>query len=92
MEFNIFYQSNIVVVKKNIRLTIFRDRIKNKYCEDHKINLLLIRYDQIDKIDNMITSAIESIKKTKKYIFVCDHELEKPKKIMISTDHDDKKY
>lgn len=34
------------------------DKIKNDYCEDNYINLIRIRYDQVDKIEEMLKSNL----------------------------------
>lgn len=39
------------------------DRIKDDYCEDNFINIIRIRYDQMDKIDSILNESFQ-IKKT----------------------------
>lgn len=40
--------------EKNFRKYQIRDNIKNKYCKDNNINLLRIKYDEINKIDTIL--------------------------------------
>jgi very-short-patch-repair endonuclease len=44
-------QDRYVKLKKN-------DSIKNEYCEDNYINLLRIRYDEVDEIDSILWNAL----------------------------------
>ena len=42
------------------------DKIKNDYCEDNYINLIRIRYDQIDDIYKILYENLKNLIKTKK--------------------------
>ena len=42
------------------------DKIKNDYCEDNYINLIRIRYNQIDDINNILYENLKNLIKTKK--------------------------
>lgn len=45
------------------------DKIKSEYCEDNYINLIRIRYDQIDNIYNILWESLKYLIKTKKTSF-----------------------
>jgi very-short-patch-repair endonuclease len=44
---------------------IYKDQIKNNYCEVNKINLLRIKYNQINKINQILNNYVEHFKNRK---------------------------
>ena len=48
--------------EKSFRLTKIRDKIKNKYCSDNKINLLRIPYYKIDNVEKILDEELSRLR------------------------------
>jgi very-short-patch-repair endonuclease len=45
--------------KSGFNETIKRDKCKNKWCDENQVELIRIRYDQIDKIKSILIDKLE---------------------------------
>jgi len=45
---------------ENFNIRKIRDQIKNDYCKNNNINLLRIKYDQFNKIDDILTEELKN--------------------------------
>lgn len=45
---------------ENLKVRKIRDQIKNDYCKNNNINLLRIKYDQFNKIDDILTEKLKN--------------------------------
>lgn len=48
--------------QKSFELTQKRDKIKNKYCSDNKINLIRIPYWELENIDNILDEELDRLR------------------------------
>ena len=51
------YIGKYKTTKKDLKETIFKDKIKNDYAKQNKIKLLRIKYNQIGNIDDLLTDV-----------------------------------